>query len=370
MSPKRFYLLEIIRALALFKVILFHWSHFFSSSLGTGVRFSRDQMPLFEILYIFYLPSHVAIPFFFCVSGFIFFWLYSTRVAQRTITSKSFFINRLSRLYPLHFVTLMAVVIGQIIYAKITNIYYVYAHNDIYHFILNLFLAPAWGLEQGFSFNGPVWLVSVQVLMYSAFFIFCRLFYRNLFALFVVVMVGCFVPIFGEFVEMGITYFFLGGIIFIVYERIIKIGDPWKVSAWLPWVTAACWLLTLLFANPHMNFTLNVSSSIQAKIFIAWQVFILLPSTILSMTLLETKKGPIGKSLSWIGDATYSIYLLHFPLQLIIAIMIVKGLMDQAFFFSVWSLPFFFLVLILLSLASRRFFETPIQNYLRLHFDK
>jgi len=169
---------------------------------------------------------------------------------------------------------------------------------------------------------------------------------------------------------MGITYFFSGGIIFIVYERIVKSGDSWKVSVWLPYVTVVAWVLTIGIANPHVNFTLNVLPSIQQKISISWQIFVLLPSTMLSATLLEAKRGPVGKRLSWIGDTTYSIYLLHFPLQLIIAIMIVKGHIDQTFFYSIWSLPLFFLALVLMSLASRRFFETPIQNYLRLRLDK
>lgn len=365
--PQRFYLLEIVRGIAIFKVILWHWHFFFFPYNPTGPRLMLERQPLFELFYIFYQPSNVALPFFFCVSGFIFFWLYSTRVAMRTITPRSFFVNRLSRLYPLHIVTLLVVAVGQHIHAGVTGSFFISQYNDLYHFILNLFLVSAWGLEKGFSFNGPVWVASVQVLMYIIFFIFCRLFYRNIFAMFGMFILGCFIiPHYA--VSMGMQYFFLGAIIFVAYHHIVKTGDPWKISVWLPIATLVFWMITLLLANPHVQFTFNVSPGLENKILVIWQGFVLLPSTVLSLTLLETKKGPIGKRLSVVGDITYSMYLLHAPLQLIAVIIALKLHMNQELFRSTGVLLLFFVVLISLSLASRRFLEVPAQNYLRARF--
>ena len=364
--PKRFYLLEILRGVALLRVVLWHWQHFFLPYNKQGAIFFIDKQPLFEVFYIFYKPYHAAIPFFFCVSGFIFFWLYSTRVAHKTMTLRSFSINRMSRLYPLHFVTLIFVAVGQFIHASITNTYFVYSFNDIYHFVLNLFLVSSWGLEKGLSFNGPIWVLSVQVLLYGLFFIFCRIFYRNIMALLFMMLLGIFiVPIFNDLIATGIKYFFLGGIIFIAYEQMIKTGDKWKVSIWLPLVTCVAWLLTILFTNPGLHFTLTEYPWVREKIFPVWPVLVLLPSTIMSLALIETKKGPLGKRLSFIGDISYSVYLIHFPLQLIVAIAAIQLKIGQELFYSGWFMILFFFVLVSLSLASRRYFELPLQKFLR-----
>ena len=37
-----------------------------------------------------------------------------------------------------------------------------------------LFLASNWLPSSGFSFNFPVWSVSIEVLLYGVFFVYCR----------------------------------------------------------------------------------------------------------------------------------------------------------------------------------------------------
>jgi peptidoglycan/LPS O-acetylase OafA/YrhL len=366
--PKRFYSLDILRGIAVFRVILWHWQHFFLPLNKQGVIFFIDRQPLFEVFYIFYKSAAVAIPFFFCLSGFIFFWLYSTRIAQRTITLRSFSISRVSRLYPLHFVTLIFVSVGQFIYASITNTYFVYPFNDVYHFLLNLFLVSSWGLEKGWSFNAPIWLLSVEVILYAMFFIFCRIFYRNIIALFCMVIIGHFiVSMFNYYIATGIEYFFFGGIIFLAYEQIAKTGDAWKVSIWLPFITTFAWLATILFMNPNLHFTLNGWPRVIREIAAAWPVLVLLPLTIMSLALIETKRGSLGKRLSFVGDMSYSLYLLHFPLQLMAATVVIQLNINPVQFYSAWFMLSFFIALTLLSIASRRYFEIPIQRFLRSH---
>lgn len=53
--------------------------------------------------------------------------------------------------------------------------YFVYPNNDIKHFLLNLFFASSWSFESGHSFNGPIWSVSVEVLLHALFFFCSRL---------------------------------------------------------------------------------------------------------------------------------------------------------------------------------------------------
>jgi peptidoglycan/LPS O-acetylase OafA/YrhL len=365
--PKRFYLLDILRGVAVFRVILWHWQNFFLPNNTQGVLFFIDKQPLFEWFYIFYKYADAAIPFFFCLSGFIFFWLYSTRVAQRAITLRSFAVKRISRLYPLHLVTLIFVAVGQYIYAGIIDTYFVHPFNDAYHFVLNFFLVSSWGFEKGWSFNAPVWILSVEVLLYLMFFIFCRVFHRNPIALFCMVVIGhSVVPKFNSSIATGMEYFFFGGIIFVVYEHIVMTNDTWKISVWLPFITAAAWLATVLFMHPNLDFRLGESPWIIQKITSVWSVRVLLPLTILSLALIETKRS-LGKRLSFIGDISYSLYLIHFPLQLFAVTVTAQLNIGQELFYSVSFMILFFFALTLLSLASRHYFEIPIQRFLRAY---
>jgi len=360
--PKHFYLLDIVKGLAILKVILWHWQHFFYPYHSVGPGFDRVSQPLYCLLYIFYEPSKATIPFFFSLSGFTFFWLYSARVAKGTISSKTFFLSRLARLYPLHIVTLVAVAVGQCVYSGMTHASFVYSNNDVVHFIMNLFLVSAWGRDVGFSFNGPVWLLSVQMLMYILFYVFCRNFNRNAMALVVVMILGSFLAQ-NVFIALGIKYFFFGGILFVVYERIVSTDDPWKVSIWLPFVTAALWFVTLLVKHPYIHLIPEINSLCQKPVLSNWAVVVLLPLTILSLALWQAKKSQAGQRFSKIGDITYSMYLLHFPLQLLAVIGVVHFNVDPQVFNRLAFMILFFMALVLASWISRQYFETPIKKH-------
>jgi len=104
------------------------------------------------------------------------------------------------------------------------------------------------------------------------------------------------------------------------------------------------------------------------KIASNWVVFFLFPSTILSLALVETIRGTLGKRVSFIGDLSYSSYLLHFPLQLFTAIIVTALALGQELFYSTWFMVAFYLALIGLSLLSHSYFELPMQRFLRQRF--
>ena len=365
--PRRFYSLDVLRGVAALSVVLWHWQHFFIPLNPLGVTFSADKQPLFEFLFVFYKFGFYAVQLFFCLSGFIFFWLYSKRIAEKTISLRTFSILRLSRLYPLHFATLIFVAIGQLVYTNITNSHFVYSLNDTYHFLLNLLFASSWGLEKGYSFNAPIWSVSVEVLMYGIFFLFCRIFNRNIIAVLCAIVIGhFFVSKLNGSIANGFECFFLGGFVFIAYEKIITARDKWKLSIWLPYLTFVAWLVTIVVISSNNDFIHRELPWIVQKIVSVWPIFILFPMTIMSLVLLETKRGFLGKRLSFIGDISYSSYLLHFPLQLVVAIVTAKLAISQTLFYSPWFMIIFYFVLVLTSLASHHYFEIPMQRILRV----
>ena len=367
--PKRFYSIDVLRGIAALSVVLWHWQHFFLPLNKQGVAFSAENQPMFDSLFLLYQYGYKAVELFFCLSGFIFFWLYSKRIAEKEISFKSFSILRLSRLYPLHFSTLIFVGVVQLIYMDKTHTYFTYPLNDAYHFFLNLTFTSSWGFEKGRSFNFPIWSVSIEVLLYAIFFMFCRLFNRNTMAVIFVIMFGHFFMYkLNDSIASGLECFFLGGFIFIVYERIIKSGDTWKLSIWLPILASIAWVVTIVFFSYFKGLTKTEIPWLLQKIISAWPVFVVFPLTIISLALIETKRGTLGKRLSFIGDISYSSYLLHFPLQLFIAILAVELSLNQEMFYSLWFIILFYLALIFISLASYKYFELPIQRFLRLRY--
>jgi peptidoglycan/LPS O-acetylase OafA/YrhL len=148
--------------------------------------------------------------------------LYADKISRGKIGSRSFFTLRFSRLYPLHFVTLLLVLFLQHLLFNMTGEYLIYKHNDTYHFILNIFFMQSWGLESGESFNSPSWSVSVEVLLYILFFILCLYNLNKKYVLYITVIAGLIIGIFYPPVSRGIFSFFWGGILYYWYISLIN----------------------------------------------------------------------------------------------------------------------------------------------------
>ncbi len=305
----------------------------------------------------------MGVQYFFILSGFIFFWLYKERIENRDIGALDFSFQRFSRLYPLHIVTLILVTILQLIYICRENISFVYPYNDLYHFILNLFFASKWGFEKGWSFNAPIWSVSIEILLYVIFFI--TAFSRSgtwFFCLFASITMGKLTihhPVVG-----GASMFFLGGFSYYVSKYFLK------KACWVQYliITASflAWLLVIL-----NNYAFNVKnlflSNVPQLSFIInnFPCYILFPLTVICLCLIEVNKGSFLKKISWVGDITYSTYLLHFPLQIVFGLFVSFGYLNFNFYKSPISLIVFFSILISISYFTYNKFERPMQLLLR-----
>jgi peptidoglycan/LPS O-acetylase OafA/YrhL len=170
----RLHSLDALRTVAAFAVFLAHWPEHFFSVKNFAQPFIRA--PFYEWLSIAYINGASAVILFFCLSGFIFYWLYAEAVHTRGISFGRFAVLRLSRLYPLHLATLLLLIPLVLVDHAFLGTDFVYQNNDWYHFSLNLVFAQTWGIEGGYSWNGPSWSISVEIALYVLFFIVCRIF--------------------------------------------------------------------------------------------------------------------------------------------------------------------------------------------------
>lgn len=174
--PDHFHAIDLLRGLTAIAVLIHHYQHFFLSPgiFKLEAEAILHRFPFHEVLGPLYLRGDVAVQVFWMISGFVFAHAY----AGTTVGAGDFAVRRLARLYPLHFATLVIVAALQLVAADWHGTPLIYPHADAWHFVLNLAFVPAWGLEQGPSFNGPVWSVSVELLIYAVFWVFARRLFR------------------------------------------------------------------------------------------------------------------------------------------------------------------------------------------------
>lgn len=384
----RFYSLDVLRGCAALAVVLFHWQHFFYQ--GTSLPpFPAARQPFFALLKPFYVGGGRAVELFFSLSGFIFFWLYADSIARRRTTATAFAMLRLSRLYPLHFATLVFVAVAQAGMLHALGSWFVYGWNDAYHFVLQLGMAGNWGLQRGDSFNGPTWSVSVEVELYALFFLTCRAGLRRWWQLLLIAGAGFAITHFVRYpqneVGTGVLCFYLGGVAFAAYEALRRRRPPRAALAGLVAVVATLWIVVPLgpvarladayrahvWASGFAPHAIDVAGHAVEHLS-AYERYefdlVLFPLTILTLALWESARGTLGRRFRAISDVSYSSYLLHFPLQLVfLAGALALGL-PRAVFYAPAALLAFFAVLVPLSLASYARFERPAQQWLRARY--
>ncbi len=195
--------------------------------MGRGSRMPAYLKPFYDELFIFYDYGAFGVDFFFTLSGFVFYWKYGQSIARKEITPKNFFLLRISRLYPLHLLTLVVVAVLQYLYFQRYSHYFIYQLNDFYHFALNSIFANMSGLEKGPSFNGPTWSISIEMQLYLLFFCLCffGVMKKRYMVLIALVGAGLSLPPLMLFHGGGLWSFFVGGLVYYGYQWTVEKGN-------------------------------------------------------------------------------------------------------------------------------------------------
>ena len=167
-TNSRLYPLDALRGLAAVVVaFLWHYQHFDLDYY----KENPSEQPLYSVLRWLYLYGCNMVYFFFVLSGFIFMYVYAEQIKNKEISFNTFVFLRISRLYPLHLITLIAVFIIQYIRILTGQEFFIYQYNDFFHFCLNVFMLQEGWFEYGASFNGPSWSIACECVAYVLFFI-------------------------------------------------------------------------------------------------------------------------------------------------------------------------------------------------------
>ena len=341
-SLKHLYTLDILRGLASLAVVLWHYESFFFVAPGELTsNFVRSSLPMYFLFWPFYERGPLAVALFFVLSGFVFYFVYCDSVRAGRVSAYKFVVLRFSRLYPLYFVTLIFVAVMQIAAYHATGNFIIYPYNDLYHFVLNLFFAQNWGFERGWSFNSPTWSVSIEVVLYAAFFVLASAVGRSLATALTTALAGLFLAsqAHGSLADVGQGFycFFAGGSSFIIWDR-LRLRSRWLT------LSASFAALAISAMGYRVLHYTRFSDSMVPKEILFGGCF---PAAVLVLASLQNMRHNLGRSCRIIGDITYSTYLLHFPLQLLIIYV------SSTFGFSIPYQSPFVLILFLATLVDR-----------------
>ncbi|ADP70094.1 acyltransferase 3 [Rhodomicrobium vannielii ATCC 17100] len=336
-----------LRGLAALSVLVFHYQHFFMPKAGEMP--SADVihgLPLYSIAYPFYNYGWIGVQIFWIISGFVFAHIY---LRAPKMTAADFFLRRFARLYPLHFATLLAVAALQAISIRSTGHFQIYENNDAQHFLLHLFMASNWFQRGDWSFNGPIWSVSVEVLIYAVFFALIPFLTRRRFLRFLAAL--SFVGLYGlGFKHVAIecaVCFFAGASLYTVAEWR---GMRRRVIV-APVLVAALAVLAIFAARMSDN-----------KTVVLWTFAASAVTVFVCLDLLLSHRAEWLKRL---GDISYPVYLLHVPVQIALLTAFDWGMLDRSMTTSAWFMLAFIVAIVLAALYTHRHFEMPAQKAIR-----
>lgn len=349
-AVRRYHVVDFTRGLAAVCVLIWHYQHFYIYRAGGELRPAlRVVQPLYHFLQPLYEYGAYAVQFFWLISGFVFCAVY----LNRSVSTREFAGNRFARLYPLHLVTLLVVSTLQAVSIYLTGTTKVYANYDALHFIRQLFMVSNWLTESDFSFNGPIWSVSIEIIFYGLFWVTLPWLYKQgiLGPLLLVVAFW-----FAEHVAHIPTrftmncgfYFFLGTVGFLV------------ISSFQQYKVLVCLAAGVIFMAGTAMYA--VTPGRIASLSMPLWLFAVLLLAAVSEGKLERGIARWG---SWIGDSTYGIYLWHFPLQIMLLILLDQVIGSRALVQSPWFLLLFVTITLGLARLSFVWIEDPARRRLR-----
>lgn len=344
---------DSLRGLAALGVVLWHY----------GVHF--DAHPLAQVFSPFYHAGYLFVDFFFVLSGYVIARAYWTTQRENRLGPNVR--SRLARLYPLHLFTLIIVAALQLLLTSHGHAPFIYNVNDAYHFLLNLVLLNGTGLQSGFSFNGPSWSISCEFIVNVAFlgFIYSTVFWRRIYF---IVAVLCAMLLFmssGTLLKNNLVFGYLDpqlvrcalgfgiGVVLQLAQRrgwwLERVGGVWAREI-LAIGAIAITLLFMASQRPHATI-------------MAYLIFITLSALVLVMVFRSMVVNRILRisALVFLGEISYSIYLVHFPLQLLFVIL--SACLEIDINYEDTSvLALFFALLIAMSWLTYHYIEKPGQE--------
>jgi peptidoglycan/LPS O-acetylase OafA/YrhL len=311
---RRFYELDSLRGIAALSVVVFHFQFDFFDKADYPDSFA-------------YPKGYLAVDLFFILSGVVLAYRYSEGLRTGTVSAGRFLIARLARLYPLHLATLLFLATFAIYAGTWGKTDFGGGSSPGYALILNLLLIQCIGLLPVATFNIVSWSISTELVVNALYSVVARapaLLAHALVALLAVCALAVLIATPGLPFYFGVMYEssfgvaagvfrcifgFMIGVLF--YHGLVATRLHETISPLL----AICAALAFGVAAHAIAHAFGLSSY--------WGLdYVIVAVDFPLLLFLSVVKGtPISwflrlAPLNFLGLISYSIYLLHVPVQL------------------------------------------------------
>lgn len=309
----------------------------------------------------YFFEGFLGVSFFFILSGFILSYSYKERFDKNIVNKKKFYIARFARIYPMHFVTMIAALLINLL----LNI------KDNY-LLQNMFLVQSFFSDERifFSLNAPSWSISDEMFFYLAF-PFLILLNKNVKTLIFIT------------ITLTIVLFNLIGI---DKHYWLYISPFTRIADFILGMLVYEFFILLKFSNFNdvkFNTGIEVSSLIIFIIFFMmhdyvelgyrYSIYYWIPMSLIIFTFsvsgISQQQGVFSKWLSnkylvYLGEISFCFYLIH-----LIVLRVTNGLLPKIFIdIKVEILIIIaFIITLFASALSYRFIEKPLNIKIKEH---
>lgn len=356
--PPRIHELDALRGIAALGVVFWHY----------GAHF--DAQPLRAVLFPFYNAGFLLVDFFFVLSGFVIAGAYWRHPRQEAFGRNVW--ARVARLYPLHLFTLLATIalLALLPPGASPDAEFDPPANDLRHLVLNLLLLNQVGLQSGYSFNTPAWSISAEFIINVAFLWGIALAPRARIAAAAILLAAggllaaASAPPYvdGRFafgwIDAGLLRCALGFATGVGLQRLAAAG-------WLGRLPSRNRLADALALGALLSLLLLLVASGRHPPAWHYLVSIAVAAACVALTPRSRLAGRLlrYRALTFLGDVSYSVYLVHFPLQLVLHACVSLGIASWSYD-SPLVLVGYLAGVVVVSTATHRHLELPLQSRL------
>lgn len=352
-EPARLHELDSLRALAAIGVVGWHYASHFGAA------------PLPSLLAPFYRHGELLVDFFFVLSGFVLARVYWND--RRSVAFANNVRDRIARMYPLHVATLCAVAVMQwILVDRLASQPFVYHFNDAHDFTLNLALLNRTGLERGQSFNGPSWSISTEFVVNILFLAVITLRRSTARAvLFLLFVVSLAVILRNGLVSDTLAFGISNDIFRTVVGFLCGVALYGMHAHFLSRIAIRSGFADVAAIAAACVFLAYCALGELARLSDLLVVLICFPTLIVGAIHGRVARRVLTlPPLVYLGTVSYSIYLVHFPLQLGVHLASVAFLIRMPYDSALFLLGFIVATIALASIAYR-LIEVPGKQLLR-----